>query len=133
MDHTKLLKNYVLQVLMFSERLNLNYYVKLTENTDLNSKNALQKFSEAVYDNHQLADFVRFVNNSYAKLAPYIEEGNLEVASNMKALVSDAIRFLIEDLKNIDKLASTGIENVDTIKQFSNLNIERLRRILDLI
>lgn len=133
MDHTKLLKNYVLQVLMFSERLNLNYYVKLTENTDLNSKNALQKFSEAVYDNHQSADFVRFVNNSYAKLAPYIEEGNLEVASNMKALVSDAIRFLIEDLKNIDKLASTGIENVDTIKQFSNLNIERLRRILDLI
>lgn len=133
MDHTKLLRNYVLQVLMFSERLNLNYYVKLTENTDLNSKNALQKFSEAVYDNHQSADFVRFVNNSYAKLAPYIEEGNLEVASNMKALVSDAIRFLIEDLKNIDKLASTGIENVDTIKQFSNLNIERLRRILDLI
>lgn len=133
MDHTKLLKNYVLQVLMFSERLNLNYYVKLTENTDLNSKNALQKFSEAVYDNHQSADFVRFVNNSYAKLAPYIEEGNLEVAGNMKALVSDAIRFLIEDLKNIDKLASTGIENVDTIKRFSNLNIERLRRILDLI
>lgn len=133
MDHTKLLKNYVLQVLMFSERLNLNYYVKLTENTDLNSKNALQKFSEAVYDNHQSADFVKFVNNSYAKLAPYIEDGNLTVAHNMRALVSDAIRFLIEDLKNIDKLASTGIENVDTIKQFSNLNIERLRRILDLI
>jgi hypothetical protein len=133
MDHTKLLKNYVLQVLMFSERLNLNYYVKLTEGSDLESRTILQKFSEAVYDNHQSADFVKFVNNSYAKLAPYIEDGNLTVASNMKALVSDAIRFLIEDLKNIDKLASTGIENVDTIKQFSNLNIERLRRILDLI
>ncbi len=133
MDHTKLLKNYVLQVLMFSERLNLNYYVKLTENTDLSGRAALQKFNEAVYDNHQSADFVRFVNDSYAKLAPYIEDGNLKVAANMKALVSDAIRFLIEDLKNIDKLSSTGIENIDTIKQFSSLNIERLRRILDLI
>ena len=133
MDHTKLLKNYVLQVLMFSERLNLNYYVKLTESTDLKSKIALQKFKEAVYDNHSSADFVKLVNNSYTRLAPYIEEGNLKVAENMRSLVSDAIRFLIEDLKNIDKLASTGIENVDAIKQFSNLNIERLRRILDLI
>lgn len=79
---TQLLKSYLRNVLIFSERLNLNY----------------------------------------------IESGNLKVAENMKSLVSDAIAFLVEDVKNITKLDT--VENADVIKEFSLNNIERLRKIL---
>lgn len=124
--HTQLLKNYLRNVLVFSERLNLNYYVKLTENT--RDAEPLKKLNEMMYDNASSASIVKMVNDSYLRLAPYIDAGNIKVTGNMKGLVSDAISFLAEDMKNLAKFSE--IENIDTIKKFSISNIERLRKIL---
>lgn len=125
---TQLLKSYLRNVLIFSERLNLNYYVKLTEDVRNDKAETLKKLNEMIYDNASSVAIVKLVNESYQRLAPYIDNGNLKVAENMKSLVSDAIEFLIEDVKNITKLGT--VENADVIKEFSLNNIERLRKIL---
>lgn len=125
---TQLIKSYLRNVLIFSERINLNYYVKLTEDARNDNAETFKKLNEMIYDNTSSAAIVKLVNESYQRLAPYIDSGNIKVAENMKKLVSDAIEFLVEDVKNIQRLGT--VENADVIKEFSISNIERLRRIL---
>lgn len=131
MDHTKLLKDYIREVIMCSERWNLNYYLKLTEGASLRGAQSLKKLKEMVYDNSTTANFINFVNSTYQKLQPLVSTNNLKVSENMKTLISDAIRFLAEDIRNAEKLGE--IENIDIIKDFAVLNIERLKRVLAII
>lgn len=132
MDQERLLKNYLRDVIMFSERLNLHYYVKLTENTNLRSRKELLKLNELMYDNSTTIKYVQFADRSYENLRPYIETGNLTVSKNLLEIVSSAIEFLIEDLKNIQDLITTGIANAEIIKDYVKVNVGRLRKILAL-
>lgn len=130
MDCTKLLKNYVREVLMCSEKWNLNYYVKITEGTALGGRKALTKLKEAVYDNSSTQKMIGFVNTTYSSLEPYISQGNIQAEENIKVLISNTIKFLVEDAKNAEKLASSGVDNAETIKEFAKVNIERLKHVL---
>jgi macrodomain Ter protein organizer (MatP/YcbG family) len=132
MDCTTLTKNYLRDVLMCSSKWNLNYYIKLTEGTELKGREACVRYTEIVYDNKSARNLISIVDNAYQRLEPYIRDGNLKVADNMKSLISDTIRFLAEDAKNAERLSTSGVDNVQVIKDFATKNIERLRIILQL-
>lgn len=132
MDCTTLTKNYLRDVLMCSSKWNLNYYIKLTEGMRLKGREACVRYTEIVYDNKSARNLISIVDSAYQRLEPYIRDGNLKVADNMKSLISDTIRFLAEDAKNAERLSTSGVDNVQVIKDFATRNIERLRIILQL-
>ena len=132
MDCTKLVKDYLRDILMCSSRWNLNYYIKLTEGTGLTGREACKRYREFVYDNSSAQNLISAVNNAYQRLEPYVRDCNLKTSVNMKSLISDTIRFLAEDAKNAERLSTLEVDNIQIIKDFATKNIERLRIILQL-
>lgn len=128
-EFEKLLDNFLLDLLMFSEKLNSTHYLYLRGASSKSELKIRLDEEQYIYDNEIAQRKIKRINDEYECLLPYIQEGTVQVIKNEKESILECIEYLKDDFKNADKLGAV-ILNKKQIEDFAKKYITILESLL---